>query len=369
MILVIGLSTTVFPAPFLARHLNLFDREMNTTLNSTMEGDNKYCTSECGDNRMFHAMLALFAAMGLFEYTLPGFNDSNVMRIIKSNRRKTNYGAQRTFGAIGFAIGSLISGVASDRFSHKYLSNFTGSFITFLPFALLGLPFYLIVSKQADVARKPEKQEESKDQCTGSELFKTTLRTCFKPYNLVFLLSLFIHGVSLSFMYSFLFLHMKDKMNSTQIIMGVNIATSNIAETIMFPFTSYLIKRFGAMQCFIVGMFTNAIRFILLAYCENAWLTLPIQLLHSTGFALYFAAQIEITFAISPKEIQTTMFGIVGSLFFSISNVVGNLVGGWIYGKMGGTFLYMLIAVVTSTWSMLITIYYFRCKACKRDDS
>jgi len=315
---------------------------------------------------MFHAMLVLFVAMGLFEYTLPGFNDSNVMRIIKINQRKTSYGAQRLFGAVGFAIGSFTAGAAADHYKDKYLSNFAATVFTFLPFAILGLPFYLIVSKQADVARKPEKELHSKDQCTGSELAKTTMKTCLKPYNLVFLMSVLIHGTSLSFMYSFMFLHMKDEMNSTQIIMGLNIATSNVAETVMFVFTSYLIKRFGAMQCLIVGMFTNAIRFLLLAYCKNAWLTLPIQLLHCSGFALYFATQIEITFSISPREIQTTMFGIVASLFFSVSNVIGNLVGGWIYGEKGGSFLFLFVAMVTGTWSILITIYYFRCKQCRR---
>jgi len=66
------------------------------------------------------------------------------------------------------------------------------------------------------------------------------------------------------------------------------------------------------------------------------------------------------------------MFSIAGSLFFSVSNVIGFLIGGWIYGKYGvygkygGPFLFMLVAVVTGIWSILIAIYYFGCKFWKR---
>ena len=356
-ILVIGMIVTVFPAPFIARSLNDFNRQQTPTIknnssnvNTTLHYDtnlDKYCTSACGDNLMFYAMLGLFSAMGIFEYTLPGFLDSNVMKVMESNEQKTDFGRQRLFGAIGFAIGSFSSGAASDSFTHKYLSDYTGSVIVFLPFVLLVLPFFWQVSRQAKESHR-QQQQEFKTECkkSSSELALLTFKTCFKPYNAVFLTSILIQCTVLAFQFSFLFLHMKDNMNSNQMVMGMSISVSNIAEAFMLLFTSVLIRRFGDMQCFIFGMFANGVRFILLAYCTNPWLTLPIQLLHSFGFALIYAAQVEIIHKISPKEISTTMFGIATTLGFSVPNVIGTVIGGWTYDHYGGVFLLMTAGCV-----------------------
>jgi len=373
-ILVIGVIVTAFPAPFIAWSLNDFDRQQasvirngSSNLNTTLQKDTdleKYCTSNCGDNLMLYAMLGLFSAMGIFEYTLPGFLDSNVMKIIESNKKKTDFGRQRLFGAIGFAIGSFSSGAASESFTHKHLSDYTGSLIVFLPFALLGLPFYWIVSWQA---RDFHQQNHSKTEIekSSSELAMLTLKTCFKPYNAVFLASILVQCTVLGFQFSFLFLHMKDNMHSNQMAMGLSISVSNIAEAVLLLFTSMLIRRFGDMQCYIFGMFSNGVRFILLAYCTNPWLTLPIQLLHSFGFALNYAAQVEIVHKISPKEISTTMFGISMTLSFSLSNVIGTVIGGWVYGHYGGVFLFMAAGALLVGWSFMITLYYFSCNTCR----
>eukprot|EP00111_Clytia_hemisphaerica_P009051 TCONS_00026521-protein len=372
VILTLGMVVTILPAPFVATQFNDFDGNstddvsLNPNATRSLVGPN-YCTTECGDNRMFHVMVALFISMGLFEYTLPGFIDSNVMSIV-SNHPLTNFGHQRVFGSIGFAIGSLIAGAAADHFKHDRLTNFAAAVFIAVPFLLVGLPFCMYVATKASKSVQKEKKDDvvEEEKLTGSQLAKLTVKTCFRPYVFVYLISVLIEGVSLSFMYSFLFLHMKDEMQSTDTILGLNIAASIIGELLFFPLSKLLIARFGSMECLVVSMFVNGIRFILLAYCKNAWLTLPIQLLHGVGFALFFAAMIEIAYNVSPKEISATMFGIICSLLFSVSNVVGNLLGGWIYKTYLGVTLFMFNGALCCCWSVVIAFYYFLVPKCRK---
>ena len=370
----IGLSATILAGPFVAVQLNDFTRNSSSLVtenNQTSTTSRKYCTTSCNDNRMFHGMLIMFISIGLFDLVMPGFLDVNAMRAIQVHPKKPSFGNQRVFGAITFGVGSVVAGALADSFNHTYMSNFSGVVFVTVLLLLVGLPFYLLVVVQTE--KKEPSKKESEDgvqvkKLAGLELAKLALKTCFKPFNLIFLFSNFIQGISLNIMYTFLFLHMKEHMNSKDSILGLNVITSNIGEILLFPFSKALIKRFGKKNCFLFGILTNGIRFILLGYCTNPWLTLPIQLLHSFGFALFYSAMIELLTEISPKEICTTMFGINTSLFFSVGSVLGTLMGGWIYKNYKGTVLFVGLGIVCCGWSCVVfLLFLFMSKRSKKD--
>ena len=359
----LGLAATILPAPFVAVGLNDFTRNSSSLIdhnNQTSLTDGKYCTTSCGDNRMFHGMLVLFIATGFFDGVMPVFLDSNAMHAIESHSRKTSYGKQRVFGAITFGIGSVVAGAFADSFNHAYMSSFSAVVFTAVLFLLAGLPFYLLVVVQTDKKKLSKKTSNDSDdkKLAGLELAKLAIKTCFKPFNFVFLFSTFLQGTSHAIMYNFLFLHMKEYMNSKDSILGLSIVAANIGEILLFPFSKFIIQRFGKENCFIFSLFTNGIRFLLLGYCTNPWLTLPIQLLHSFGFALFYSAMIELLTQISPKEIFCTMFGINNSLLFSLASVLGALLGGWIYKSYNGTVLFVGVGVVCCGWTCIAFLLF-----------
>ena len=370
----IGLSATLFALPFVAVQLNDFTRNSSSLItqnNQTTTTNEKYCTTSCNDNRMFHGMLILFIMIGLFDHVINVFLDSNTMRAIELHLKKPSFGNQRVFGAITFGVGSVVSGALADSFNHPYMSNFSGVVFITVPLLVLGLPFYMLVIMQTE--KKESRQHNTEDRAqvkklAGLELAKLALKTCFKPFNFIFLFSNFIQGTSLNIMYNFLFLHMKEYMNSKDSILGLTVVASNIGEILIFPFSKCLIKRFGKKNCFLFSLLTNGIRFILLGYCTNPWLTLPIQLLHSFGFALFYSSMIELLTEISPKEIRTTMFGINTSLFFSVGSVLGTLMGGWMYKSYKGTVLFVGLGVFCCGWSCIVFILFlFMSKRSQKD--
>ena len=147
-IIPIGLAATILPAPFVAVRLNDFTRNSSSLIdhnNQTSLTDRKYCTTSCGDNRMFYGMLVLFIATGFFDNVMPVFLDSNAMHAIESHSKKTSFGKQRVFSTITFGIGSVVAGAFAESFNHAYMSSFSAVVFTAVPFLLAGLPFYLLV--------------------------------------------------------------------------------------------------------------------------------------------------------------------------------------------------------------------------------
>ena len=108
----IGLSATLFALPFVAVQLNDFTRNSSSLItqnNQTTTTNEKYCTTSCNDNRMFHGMLILFIMIGLFDHVINVFLDSNTMRAIELHLKKPSFGNQRVFGAITFGVGSVVA--------------------------------------------------------------------------------------------------------------------------------------------------------------------------------------------------------------------------------------------------------------------
>lgn len=91
-------------------------------------------------------------------------------------------------------------------------------------------------------------------------------------------------------------------------------------------------------------------------------------MIHATGFALFYASMVHITYDISPIEINTTMFGVVGAIFSSLAVAVANIVGGLIYDKHGGgKSIFLILAIEIVVWTTIVSIYLFAKKCFGRE--
>ena len=119
-------------------------------------------------------------------------------------------------------------------------------------------------------------------------------------------------GIASGIMYGFLFLLMDDEMSATKTTMGLCMAAAIFAECILFPYCSKIMKTLGGpIPAIIMGVFSYCVRFILITYVENAWLILPIQLLHCIGWAYSGMLLLNTHMQLAKSEISTSMFGIL----------------------------------------------------------
>ena len=66
------------------------------------------------------------------------------------------------------------------------------------------------------------------------------------------------------------------------------------------------------------------------------WLALPIQLLESTGFVLFWAAAVEFIHKNTSKQIAVTMFNVNILVCYNVADAISNVDGGEIYQQHGG---------------------------------
>ena len=299
----IGMATTIIAGPLIASQLNGWTKGKSSlsTSNHTISTTNgKYCTTSCGDFRMFHGMLALFFVNGIFNGIIGVLLDSNTMEAIEVHTKEASFGKQRVFGAVAFFFGSLIAGATT-----------AGVLL------LVGLPFYLFVVvqiekryKELDNGKNSTSNKtigENKERLPGLKLVKLSIKTCFKPYNLFILSRSFLQGIFMFILYSFLFLHMEQQMNASVSMIGLSAVAANIGEVFIFPLSKSILERFGKENCFLLSLLSTGVRCILLGICTNAWLILPIQLLHSISYGLFYTAMFELLTLISPKEIFSAL--------------------------------------------------------------
>ncbi|XP_057289700.1 major facilitator superfamily domain-containing protein 6-like [Hydractinia symbiolongicarpus] len=358
-VMLVGIASTLFPAPWIAArfkcdHYIVGNVSSNDSRNSEKSPSSTVCLQSDSSRTLFFAMLVVFTASSVCEQPFLSFLDSVVTRIVSLHKSKISFGQQRVFGSIGYAVAGMVTGLAADNFKHSKLSPYSAVFFVFLPFLIVSIPF--VVS----LVRKATFKNESKEQKGTKILIKTVFRICCKLDNFVFLLTVLVKGSMSGLMDSFVFVFMEKEMDAAKSIMGISIAIACFSEVLVFPFASPIIKKLqGAVPCVIIGLFSISIRFVFFSVVRNPWFILPCQLSHALDFALFWAASIEQTKRISPKEVLTTMFAILNSLHFALASLISSIAGGYLYDAFGGRMLFRGAGIVGFVWCLVAILYYY----------
>jgi len=348
-----------------------------------VDGDMVDCTPPLVhfNSVLFFVNLILFTVAEIFYTSLSGIVDSFIMVIIKSRNNKTGFGPQRVFGSVAFAITSLSSGLAADDFSHPTLSKYTPVFCISLPFFILLIPLGLVCIRQMYNINRNEKPSAdavivahdfghdcAKSPTHGNSSNKLSLlaKTFKDLRNIFFFLSVFVAGALDCVLQSFLFMLMDDDMHASKTAMGVAILVACISEIFMFPLSSIIIKKVGSpLTCIELGIVSHGIRLLVLSYCENAWASIPIHVLHSVTWALLWAAQVEYIDLVTPAPIHSTMFGLLNGMYFGVPSVFGNIIGGVLYYRYGGQMLFKSAACLAGVWAIIMFVCFHVLVVCE----
>ena len=152
---------------------------------------------------------------------------------------------------------------------------------------------------------------------------------------------------------------MEEEMKATKSLMGICTVIACLSEVIIYPFTAKIIRSFGSnFPCFLIALFSHFLRFFCISYINNPILVLPVQTLHSCGFALFWAAAVDHTYIISKKNFSTSMFGVTTS-FLMLGGIISALLGGVLYEKFGGRILFRGASIMYGICGLLTLIYRY----------
>ena len=358
IILCFGTASTVFSMPWIAKatiektenNLTCLDNHTTTEISAVTSN----CTSSyhlLNSDHLFYTLLSLNIIARIFFGALPCYIDGIVMNIV-TQRQDTSYGAQKVFSPIGYAFFNFLSGVAIDHYKPKDMSQYTASFFVFLPCIVCLTPIGFILVRQA-------KWEEN-DNISNDNISVAThiISVCRRYDTIIFLLTVTVSGFALNIFQGFCFLLM-DEMQASKITMTLAVVICTISELTVYPFSSDLIRLLrGPIPCIAIGIFSYFPRYMLMSYVVNPWLILPIQLLQGIGLSLSWAAQIEHTYKLFPREVKMTAITIVSSIHYVASGSIANVLGGIVYHNYGGRILFRGCAVICVTWSIFVAIYF-----------
>ncbi|XP_794166.4 major facilitator superfamily domain-containing protein 6 [Strongylocentrotus purpuratus] len=272
--------------------------------------------------------------------------DAATMALVKEcndRGRKVEYGHQRLWGGFAWGVFAPLSGLAIDTYSAAYPESFNKYLPAFIFFVAL---VFLSVVPALCISFLPHQPPESLASNLG-----TLIR---KPKVLVFLYAMFITGVSVGVISTYLFLFLAE-LSGSHTLMGLTLTLTSVAEVPFMFFATKLIERLGHRGVFVLTLFCYTVRFAGYSLLHNPWLVLPIELLHGITYGALWPACTSYINLITPDNMLTSMQSITFGIKCGLGNGVGTLLGGVIYHLYGARNLFRGSAVLC----MATMIFYW----------
>ncbi|GIP27029.1 putative transporter YwbF [Paenibacillus sp. J23TS9] len=285
---------------------------------TTVTGYLLYSTSNYALNIVF-VMLTYFFLMPIDPLT-----ESLNFRVAES--AGISYGSLRTFGALGYAVMSLLAG---------YLMTNYGAHSLGYTFAGLGIISLIVtfLMPDAPVSGKPVTMNSLKNFLRNKE-------------TLLFLVLVFISSVPARMNDTYLGLYIKD-LGGKPDLLGLAWFLAAGSEILVFSLSFWWLRKNKELAIISIAGAFYFIRFFI-----SAWITDPnwmayIQLLQILTFPVFYTAAIQYLYSIVPVEWRATGQTVLALLFFGVSGILASFAGGALYQAFGGKTMYLTISVMS----------------------
>ncbi len=257
--------------------------------------------------------------------------DSTTLRFLGKNRE--NFGRERVWGSIGFIIAAWGIGFVLQRFGSRW----------FFPFYILMILSVLITLKWL-----PNQKANYKPA-----VYANISKLILKKEWLIFSASLLLVGLGNFAVSGFLGIFIKD-LGGNEGLVGTAAALATLTELPIMFWGNKILKRFGSWRLLLVAYLAISIRLFLYAVMPDAWWVLPISLLNSLTFGVYWIATVAYVDQMASDEIKSSAQGMLYAVL-NVSRMVAALVSGYIYDIVGGGNLYFISAL----FSLLAIILFW----------
>jgi MFS family permease len=294
-----------------------------------------------------------------------------------------DYGKERLFGAVGWAIASLMIGPLIDNFGFLHVFFWSSQFSCII--SVLVIVYYMknqhsirpsLKSKNSDIydidSTSPPSQiemseigedinvknniEESaiicNDEAPRNDLTygdnMMILRSMFHGYpRKGFMISTMTLCMGTSVVENLVFLFFQNELGGSNTICGVSILVTVIFEVPIFQFSAKLLSKYGQEMLQKVACLAYVVRVVgyTLIPKEYVVLVLLFEPLHGVTYACAKTASVDFASTSSPTGFESTGQGIM-STFQGIGIIIGLSLGGLIEDRFSAAVLYRSYALV-----------------------
>jgi MFS family permease len=262
-----------------------------------------------------HSLLWLLPVVVLYSFCsapIIPLVDNTVLELL--GERKAEYGRQRLWGAIGWGVAGALLGVIVQRYGLQW-----GFYSSLLLMAAHGLIVTRLPVSHARI---------------GSPYWQGLQRLVTNRAWLVLLIVLFVNGIGMSFTNNFLFLYLHD-LGAGQGMMGYALGVAAISELPAFFFADQLLRRWGARGLLLAALTAQVGRMFAYALMPMPEYALGIALLHGLTFSAMWVAAISYANQHAPPGLGATVQGLLAAVSMSLAGIVGALIGGLLYDRIG----------------------------------
>lgn len=283
-----------------------------------------------------YLQLILFAML-LYFFLMPIDPLTESLNFTMAEKSGISYGSIRTYGALGYAVISLITGYV--------MSYFGANSLAFL-FAGIGLISFIVswMMPDAPVSGKPVTLSSLKHFFSNKE-------------TLLFLLLVFICAVPARMNDTFLGVYIRELGGSAKLV-GLTWFLAAGSEIVVFALSFWWLRK--GKEIIIISF---AAAFFFIRYFVSAWITDPqllayLQIMQLLTFPIFYSAAIQYLYGIVPVEWRATGQTVLALLFFGVSGIIASYIGGAIYGAYGGKTLYLFISSISFIGMVFALVLY-----------
>ncbi|MGM9925612.1 MAG: MFS transporter [Bacillus sp. (in: firmicutes)] len=309
-------------------------------------------------------LLLLFVLASLFGYLLFGTNEyillivfamlvyfflmpidplTESLNFTVAEAARISYGSIRTYGALGYAVLSLVTGYIMSAFGQNSVA---------LLFVGLGVLSFGICWFMSDVraSSAPVTKE-------GLKQFLSNRQTQ------MFLLLVFLCSVPARMNDTFLGVHIGELGGDTSLV-GLAFFLSAGSEILVFSLSFWWLRKGKELLIITIAAFFFFVRFFVSAWVTDPTQLAVIQVLQMLTFPIFYTAAIQYLYRIVPAEWRATGQTVLALLFFGISGIIASYAGGLMYSALSGQMFYLAVSIMSLIGTIfgvcLYRIYEYR---------
>lgn len=284
-----------------------------------------------------NGLIAFFITGTIFFFfvtPIEPLSDSIAQR--RANEVGISFGAIRSWGAIGFAVSSLLVGELLSRIGIQHM------IWPYLFFAVIALvvAFFL------------------KDVRTSSEpiVLKDISKLIKNIPLIIFLLLIVILMITHNTNDIFIGLYIVELGGSERLV-GIAWFVGVISEAIVYFLAGKWFRKYHPLIFVIIAGVLYTLRWFLYGMVDDPFIIIALQVLHGLTFGVFFIAAFDYVTRLIPNLLMSTGH-LVFFAFMGIAGIIGSLLGGSLFEAVGGEVLYMILGWIALVGTIIIVIYH-----------
>ncbi|KAH9253660.1 hypothetical protein BASA81_008278 [Batrachochytrium salamandrivorans] len=264
--------------------------------------------------------------------------DAYTLRVLED---KDQYGKERLFGAVSWALANILMGVFMDSGVVDPLWV-CGGFLLAGTIMFIGLLWKCLPSDGGDNHANVTVVQEP-PSLTGF------LNILHLPGMLFFMLVVtLVMGCATSLVEHLLFLFMRTQLQASYTLCGVSVVVTVLFEIPLFFVGKPLLLRVGVLWLLVGAMVCYITRVVVYTLVSNGWAVLLVEPLHGVTYAMLQTASVAFVHSKCPSQ-QTAQGQGLLNVFKNSGALLGTVVGSRILQYLGSGILFRGMALIVTT--------------------